>query len=121
MTSTQLLVRAVLMGGLLLGAPALAQDAGQDAGGVEDFDGGLPDASVGGSSADNDTENQGEGRHVIDCKLTSDCDRGFACQSGKCIWVGYKDAKVGGCSGAPAFVGLGLGGLALRVRRNRRR
>jgi hypothetical protein len=117
MTSTQLLVRAMLVGGLVVGAPALAQDAG----GVEDFDGGLPDASVGGSSADNDTENQGEGRHVIDCKLTSDCDRGFACDNGKCIWVGYKDAKSGGCSTAPAFVGLGLGSLALRVRRNRRR
>jgi hypothetical protein len=104
---------------LTLATPAFAQDAGDDAG-LDSLDASLPDASVGGNSADNGSEDGEDGQPVVSCNFTSDCDRGFVCQSGKCTYQGYKDAKNGGCSGAPAFVGLGLGSLALRVRRKKR-
>ena len=118
MTATQLLVRVLLLGGLVASAPALAQDAGAD-GGIEDLDASLPDASVGGGSADNTNPEQGDGQPVVFCKLNRDCDRGFNCVDGKCTWSGYKDATNGGCSGAPELAGLSLGALALRLRRKR--
>ena len=119
MTATRLFSGILLAGALTFARPALAQDAGDDAG-LDSFDASLPDASVGGSSADNDSQDQGDGRPVVNCNFTSDCDRGFVCQEGKCAYSGYRDAKNGGCSGTPAFVGLGLGSLALRVRRRRK-
>jgi hypothetical protein len=118
-TATRLLRGLFLVGGLTLGFPAIAQDAGDDAG-LDSLDASLPDASVGGSSADNGSEDQGDGQPVVNCNFTSDCDRGFVCQSGKCTYSGYRNATNGGCSGAPAFAGLGLGGLALRIRRKRK-
>lgn len=117
--ATRRICRALAVGvALWAAAPALAQDAGEDAG-VEALDASLPDASVGSGGADRDSPDEGDGRPVVFCRLSRDCDRGFSCVDGKCTWAGYRDATSGGCSGAPGAVGLGLGALALRVRRRR--
>lgn len=97
----------------------LAGGAARADGGVEDLDASLPDASVGEGGADRDSPDEGDGRMVIFCRLNRDCSKGFVCASGKCSWVGYREATNGGCSGAPAIAGFSLGALALRLRRRR--
>ncbi|MBL8952946.1 MAG: hypothetical protein JNK82_19370 [Myxococcaceae bacterium] len=103
---------------VLVSVPAFA-DAGEDAGrdaGVDD----TPDASAGEGGAQNMTQEGDETMPNGPCSLNRDCERGFACVSGRCTYLGYRQATTG-CSaaGASGVVIAALTALALG-RRNRR-
>jgi len=97
---------------------ASVPDASVGPGTVEEFDGSLPDASVGQGGADRDSPDEGDGRLVVLCRQSRDCDQGFACASGRCTWVGYRQAQGPGCLGSVASLGLlALGAVVVRRRR----
>lgn len=99
---------------MLLGASAWADDAGG-------LDASLPDASVGQGGADRDNpEGQDTtGQTATVCQNDPDCDPGFACDQGRCTYVGNRSAKSSSCLGAmPAA--LLVGGLAVALGRRRR-
>ena len=94
---------------VLLAGPALAQADLPDAG--------LPDAAVGGTGADRDSEEE-DATISAPCLSERDCDRGFACNAGKCTWRRYREATFDGC-GAQATTGLFLLGAVLLLLRRR--
>jgi hypothetical protein len=79
-------------------------------------DAGLPDAAVGGTGADRQTE-EADSTVPTPCLSANDCDRGFACTNGTCTYQRYREATYDGC-GAEAVGGLCVAGaLLLLVRR----
>ncbi len=98
---------------VLCAAPALAADGGRDGG--DD----TPDASAGNGGSQMMTQEGDEEIPNGPCTLTRDCERGFACVSGKCTYVGYRQATTG-CSAA-GVGGLAIAALLLLTRLNARR
>ncbi|MDP1830006.1 MAG: hypothetical protein Q8L48_42480 [Archangium sp.] len=94
---------------LLLAGPVMAQADLPDAG--------LPDAAVGGTGAERDSEEE-DATLSSPCLSERDCDRGFACNAGKCTWRRYREATYEGC-GAQATTGLFVLGAALLFVRRR--
>lgn len=107
---------------LLLSIPA-AQAAGDgtDAGVI-----GVPDASVGQGGSDQ-SQQEGDdntGQVVTACHESRDCNKGFACNNTRCVYIGFREAS-GGCllgvdAGAGAVLGVLLVGARRFVRRARR-
>jgi uncharacterized protein (TIGR03382 family) len=82
-------------------------------------DASLPDASVGAGGADHTSE---ENDPAGACLASSDCDRGFTCRSGRCVYSRIIDATFTGCEAAgPGLLGGVLGLAALGWSRRRRR
>lgn len=69
-----------------------------------DPDASLPDASVGQGGADQSGQegDDSTGRVATDCRSDLDCDKGFACQDSRCVYVGTR--KAGGCGGGTGVV-----------------
>ncbi len=108
----RLLPLAVLL--LSLPLAVWAQDAGDSP------DASLPDASVGSGGADRDNPEQDDnaGRVPTACSTDKDCERGFSCDQGACVYTGVRDADGGGClSGASALATAFALGVALLSRR----
>jgi len=78
-------------------------------------DASLPDASVGQSGADQNTEEADT--NSTPCLSSRDCDGPFACNNGRCVPTPVRRAT--GCGGGVAGV-LGLVGVAALVRARRR-
>jgi len=103
----------------------------QDDGGPSEIDASLPDidvvdasvtdASVGEGGADTSQEKDDSvGRVTLVCHNSGDCNRGFACQAGRCTYIGYRRASNGGCIlGVDAA--LFAVGFVLVVRRTQKR
>jgi len=87
---------------VLWAAPALADGGARDGG--DD----TPDASAGNGGSQMMTQEGDEELPNGPCNLSRDCERGFSCVSGKCTYVGYRQATTG-CSAA------GAGGVAIAV------
>ena len=80
-------------------------------------DAGLPDAAVGGTGADRQTE-EADSTIPTPCLSARDCDRGFACTNGACTYRRYREATYDGC-GAEAVTGLWISGALLLLTRRR--
>ncbi len=80
------------------------------------FDASVPDASVGEGGPDRSSEeNDPNGQPCLDSRS---CDRGFACQNGRCLPQARSSS---GCAQAPAAVLVVAGALvALRFKSARR-
>jgi uncharacterized protein (TIGR03382 family) len=107
-----MLSRSLVLAILLTGGAGLAQDDGPD------FDASLPDASVGIGGADQNNQEMGDGTSNTVCASTRDCERGFACNKGKCTYAGYRVATCQGCSNGAMAAMLPLA-LLWRSRRRR--
>lgn len=108
---------AILAAAMGIAGPVWAQaDAA-----TERFDASLPDASAGEGGADRDNP-EGEdavGRTPTVCRESPECERGFTCEAGRCVYVGFRRADRGGCAlGAPAAM-LVAGALLARARARR--
>ena len=112
-------LRTVLLTGLFLSPPALA-DGGSADGGSADGGDDTPDASVGNGGADQNTEESDEDMSGGTCHLSRDCQRGFGCVDGRCRYVGFRQATQG-CSAArgPWLAGAAGWLMALGTRRRR--
>ena len=106
--------RTLIAGFALFTAAPVWADAG-----VAD-DGGLasPDASAGTGGAEQMTQEGDEIGPNGPCSLSRDCERGFACVSGRCKFVGFRQAETG-CSTAPGLMMLALAALVVLARRHR--
>jgi hypothetical protein len=93
-----------------LGGAALAQELPDAA---------LPDASVDQGGADQTSE---ENDPTGPCLSAGDCDRGFACQSGRCVPAAVRDAtsscEVAGPGALAGLLVVAVRGLARRGRRS---
>ena len=80
-------------------------------------DAGLPDAAVGGTGADRQTE-EADSTIPTPCLSARDCDRGFSCRNGACTYERYREATYDGC-GAEAATGVWVWGALLLLLRRR--
>lgn len=70
-----------------------------------EFDASIPDASVAQMGAETSQEME-DGQTNTVCAASRDCERGFACNAGRCRYVGYRIASQPGCLGASAFIAM---------------
>jgi len=112
---------AILFAAALLSPwPALAQATVNDAGVITD----MPDASAGegGAQTGGNPEGQDDNSRVVArCRYTSDCNGGFGCQDGRCVWNGYRYASGGCLCDLSSVTALLLGAVVLAARRGRRK
>ncbi len=104
-------------------ASLVCASAFADAGAEPDasvLDAAVPDASVGqgGADRDNPEGDDSAGRTPTFCRSTKDCERGFACQNNRCVFVGYRKADGQGCLFGPVPGALALAALWAARRRN---
>jgi len=78
-------------------------------------DASLPDASVGQSGADQNSEEADT--NSTPCLSSNDCDGAFTCSNGRCVPAPVRKAT--GCGGGAAGL-LGMVGVAALVRARRR-
>lgn len=99
-------------------ALALAQAAPNDSPALDDF----PDASVGEGGADLKSPESQDSLSATTCSFSSDCEHGFVCVRGACVYQRTRDARFEGC-GASVVPGVlaPVAGLALWRRARRRR
>jgi hypothetical protein len=108
-------MRTLMLMVVVMAVPALADDGGDADAGPE-----LPDASAGNGGSDQMTQESDEGGANSVCQLSRDCERGFTCTAGHCVYVGYRQAT--GCSvGDGALIFPAALWLAFSVRGIRRR
>lgn len=117
----------LVLAALCLPSAGWAQDAGDDDGGVDSGytppyvlpDASVPDASVGEGGADRDNpESQDSADRIpTTCRQSIECERGFQCQAGRCIYTGIRHAEGGGCLGAVPALIAAVGLVAVRKRR----
>jgi hypothetical protein len=110
--------RTLVIGCVLLAAPAFADDGGQADGGLPPLDAGddTPDASAGNGGADQMNQESDEDMKNGTCALSRDCERGFACVNGMCTYMGFRQATQG-CNTAPSLALLLAAGAIWPVRR----
>ncbi len=106
--------RLVVLTLALVGAAAVAQDAGDTP------DASIPDGSVGMGGAEMNSQETGDGTENTVCANTSDCQRGFACANNRCRYSGVKVASCAGCGGGATASLLFPLVVALRWRRRTR-
>ena len=103
--------RTLVIGCVLLCAPAFAADGGSLDGGDD-----TPDASAGNGGSQNMTQEGEEGMPNGTCSLNRDCERGFTCVNGMCKYIGYRQATEG-CNAAPSLALISAAALVLFLRR----
>lgn len=112
------MIRArLLLFAALVPALAFAQSP-PDSPAFEDF----PDASVGEGGADLKSPEAQDSLSATTCTFSSDCEHGFVCVRGACVYQRTRDATFEGCGASAVPGGLApLAGLALWRRAKRRR
>jgi hypothetical protein len=100
--------RSLFLGFILSGSLALAQADLPDAG--------LPDAAVGETGAERSSEEE-DANLQTPCLSSRDCDRGWACNAGKCTWQQYREAEFEGCGAAPGLIAVAALLMLARSRR----